>query len=306
MPIIVLDGPEKAGKSTVSAILAEEYGARVRHFGAEPAAGEFYDLTFCRALAEDHSDPGLVVYDRSWASEVVYGSHYHRQRRLPRDPWLGEWLYGRVASTLGLRVVLLGPSAPELQALRTPDDHDLPAGLERVLFAGYATRWGWETRELPHDSASQRMYAGYLNNAAYRRAEASPLPPLHYVGPPRPQVLVVGESKNAWGQFPGGLAPFTSWYTTRFGRLFGREAMDFGWTNADALTDEALSQIGDPLVLACGAQARERLAPWSDTLEVVTVPHPAWFYRWGSTRPMVSTIETRLLARVRGRLGRAA
>lgn len=306
MPLVVIDGPEKAGKSTLAALLAREHGAEVRHFGAEPSAGFLYDLVFARALIEDLAKPHLVVYDRSWASEVVYGSYYHRRRRLVADPWLGEWLYGRVAATLGVRLVLLGPPAEALHRLRSPDDHDIPAGMERVLFAGYAQRWGWEAAERPDDPEWLPWIAASLAARAHKKAAAVPLPPVHYVGPPEPRVLIVGESKNAWGQFPGAFAPFTSWYTTRFGRLFGREALDFGWTNADVLTDEALASMNRPLVIACGTVAQRRLAGLAGELDIVPAPHPSWFYRWGAARTSVPITESRLLDSVRGRLTAAA
>jgi hypothetical protein len=303
VPIVVLDGPEKAGKTTLANLLVSEYGATRRHFTAEPEAGELYDLTFLRALIADSRSPGIVVWDRSWASEAVYGGYFGRDRRAARDPWIAEWLYGRAVATLGVRVMLLGPSVDRLHGTRTPDDHHIPVAVERRLFEAHAQQYGWEYCIENHHTLSAAASTAHalVTHLQVRGAllEGDGVTVPDYVGPPDPRVLVVGESRNAWGHYPGGWAPFTSWYTTRFGRLFGPPGINFGWTNADVVSPDIIDRAEH--VVACGAVAHKavRLVR-RDALEV---PHPAWFYRWGSARASVPEIETRLLDTVRGWLG---
>jgi len=166
VPIIVIDGPEKAGKSTLATILKEKYGAEVKHFGAEPEAGYLYDLTFARHLLEDTVKPGLVVYDRSWASEVVYGAYYGRNRRLVEYPSLGERLYGQAVALVGHRAMLLGPSAEALAEKRTADDHDISPEAERAAFAEYAETHSWTAFANDYSRGTAQIIARALVQSA--------------------------------------------------------------------------------------------------------------------------------------------
>lgn len=78
-PLIILEGPDGAGKSTLAARLGTELGARVVHLGP------FKGLTNIAHLYVEAMQPALdgyqpVVLDRSWLSEPIYGA-VHRGGR---------------------------------------------------------------------------------------------------------------------------------------------------------------------------------------------------------------------------------
>jgi len=164
--IIVLDGPEAAGKSTLaSAILklATEHDlhARVRRWGklrdeydADRIYGEF--------LKVDHLGIyDLVVWDRSWASESVYGMMLKRDRRLSDDWEMGDALYAtQIRDHCGMLVMVLGPDVNALVARRAArhlsDDLDVDVGQERAMFERYARQFQWMrlTHVTPETAAS--------------------------------------------------------------------------------------------------------------------------------------------------------
>lgn len=73
--IIIIEGPDGAGKTTlVKKLLAEHPSATQVHFGAPASDKEAYDyyLVYAQAIL-DTSDTDLVLFDRSWYSDAVYG-----------------------------------------------------------------------------------------------------------------------------------------------------------------------------------------------------------------------------------------
>lgn len=136
MPVLVVDGAEKSGKSTLIRVITDgwEGQSRVRRWGPVTS-----DTEYLTALREDVEFPGLVVWDRSWASEHVYSVLMNRPGRLRTDPWLGEWLYGRAVD---LKVVL--DSHGDQRAARR-DETDLPVNpyVEGAAFSEYASKYGW-------------------------------------------------------------------------------------------------------------------------------------------------------------------
>lgn len=83
--IIILDGPDGCGKTTLAETLQNDFGAHVIHSTWSPELNKRMDTylteTFQQAL--DISSRQLVVLDRLWLSELVYadvyrgGSPYH-------------------------------------------------------------------------------------------------------------------------------------------------------------------------------------------------------------------------------------
>lgn len=69
--IIILDGPDGSGKTTAIGKLKEQYPeALVHHFGA-PVPEEDQFLRYAYPMI-DNPDK-MLIYDRSWLSEFVYG-----------------------------------------------------------------------------------------------------------------------------------------------------------------------------------------------------------------------------------------
>lgn len=69
--IIIVEGPDGVGKTTTIETLKKQYPeALVFHFGA-PVKGEDQLLRY--ALPMLNNPDKLIIYDRSWLSEFVYG-----------------------------------------------------------------------------------------------------------------------------------------------------------------------------------------------------------------------------------------
>lgn len=151
MSILVLDGPEKAGKSTLIRWMQEvEPSITVRKW-YQPSGYEEYE----DALQEDIILP-YVVWDRAWPSDAVYSSLMPQAtRRFVADPEAAEAILGTTLRAHGFGVILAGPGASELRARRTSDDLPVDPALEQRAYLDYALKFGWTvhreaTRLLAH------------------------------------------------------------------------------------------------------------------------------------------------------------
>jgi hypothetical protein len=288
--LIVLAGPEKAGKTTLASLLQERHHAEVHHWGPVKA-----DSDFLPVLKQHAGSPRLVIWDRGWPCDCVYSMLLQRDRRAQHDWWLLEWLYGRALQTVGVGCIMLGPGADRLRELR--DDTDLPVDPRRERFAyrAYGTRFGWQVVENAHSTNDAVSLCDELAHRA-ERAQIGwlgrSLPPT-YCGPQKPEIVFVGQGRNMQSNYPGSWLPFTTRYTERYGRVLGDLA--FRWTNMDGPTD-VVDQAR--LVVACGNQAADWARAATSWKKVMHVPHPAWLYRWGQAEGQIQEVERRIQAEV--------
>lgn len=274
--IIILDGPEKAGKSTTIAAIQQELQNRgrssiVRHWGkVEPD-----DRVYTPFLMDDATrgpDDAVIIWDRSWASEHVYGKLLGRDRRLSTNPWLGEWLHGR--ATRAKFILLTDP----IKLIERRNETDLPVNPtdEYAAYHDYGKRYGWDVIRASADPKTDAILI--VNASLFQESYVVPQPPL-YVGPLYPNVVFVGEKRSEGSSFPGSWLPFSSRLTMKYGEIFGDEALLAGWTNVGDVSRHFLQY--PRIVISCGQAATE----WVDGINVyrhVALPHPAWLYRFNS------------------------
>lgn len=289
MPVIIIDGPEKAGKTTlinelVKELLERGIPAERVHWG--PVSPD--DRVYSVVLEPQCQDLGKVwVWDRGWPSEHVYGRLLGRDRRLSNDPWLGEWLHGRAVQVSGVRVILAGPHSSILERLR--DDADLPVvpTLERQAYIEYGRRFGWtvlhdttHTRESVRQSIDTILAELFSKETyAYKRWS-----PPNFAGPLNAEVVVVGE-KLSDKHTAGGWLPFTSYFTTLFGREFGDDAFKVLWTNASTYDPQLLRD--KEVIIACGRIATDwcrREIKGGSSQKIVNIPHPSYLYRFNNEK----------------------
>jgi hypothetical protein len=179
--LIVIDGPEKAGKTTVIAALealAGKHGfwsfTKVHH-GKECAGddGSVYASNMLRLQHEVEAARDLVVFDRAWPSEWVYGILMGRQSRITKSPFFVERMLGGTAAAYGACGILLGPSTEALAALRTGDDHPVDPGEERAAYRAYAAQFNknWQAYENGHTFEQATLTAGDLLRRATLKFE---------------------------------------------------------------------------------------------------------------------------------------
>lgn len=274
--IILIDGPEKAGKSTLIKALVSELGARVRPWG--PISPD--DRVYTPFLKEDALTEDWVIWDRGWPSEHVYGKLLGRDRRLANDPFLGEWLHGRTVQTRGVRCMLVPWDYSE--TARRTDDTDLKVDRfeECYSFAKYAETYGY--LRLTNFYNDQSLETNTKIVVAETKKPRRLIPPA-YAGPQDAEVVFVGEARNddAKHPIPGAWLPFTSKLTMELGRRLGNKAFQYGWTNVG---DVPLNFLSDKLVIACGEQAEKWLRGTGITH--VVIPHPAWMYRFTTSQTL--------------------
>ena len=79
--IIILDGPDGSGKSSLAKYLVEKHDATYFHNVKRKDIWLWH--TACLRLAVQHSATRLVVVDRLWLSECVYGAVYRGGSKYP-------------------------------------------------------------------------------------------------------------------------------------------------------------------------------------------------------------------------------
>lgn len=142
--IVIIDGPEAAGKTTLITDLWKRVpDLKVRHWGLIESWHEYES-----PLAKDIREGGPIVWDRSWAAEVCYNDLMKRGRKISEGE-IDERLEAVVKNAGGLRIMLL-PPVPVLEARRLirraageTDDLDCEPARERFRFVKYAKVHGW-------------------------------------------------------------------------------------------------------------------------------------------------------------------
>jgi hypothetical protein len=255
MSVIIIEGPEKAGKSTLANVLygtlsPRNTGGRVviRH---QTGRARPDDRMYAEQLAEDTSQPAsklIAIWDRGWPSEYVYGTLLKQDRRLAADPWLGEWLHGRAVAANGLRVMLTGPNSKELKARRKGDDLPVDPAAEQALYTAYGLRFGWTVLgQAPIDTLVRivlEAFDGCVSNVGA-------LPP-NYAGDPNAEIVVVGDERVG-RVIPGGWLPFSTPLASIIGRMLGDDMTAAGWVYAYNCPPETLRSA--KTLITCGPKA---------------------------------------------------
>jgi hypothetical protein len=129
--VIVLEGCDGTGKTTLAVTLASQHGYAVIHSGRTPDGTDLAERY--QALL---ATPGKIVLDRSFISELVYGPLDHGRSRLTL-PGATD-LARRVAARGGVLVHLTGHPEAITARLRSRDGPSaLAAGRIRAIIRAY-------------------------------------------------------------------------------------------------------------------------------------------------------------------------
>ena len=155
--LILIDGPEKAGKTTL--INALQQALAIRYYGTRQVFVEkqgqwFPDDSIIAGQVKCHThDNSIYIWDRGWPSEEVYATLLNRERRAKRNPFLMEWLHGRATP---LKFILLPEDVMMLHKLRNKTDLPVDPNAE---FAGFRKYRDYGYHLLYNDYTRQTMEA---------------------------------------------------------------------------------------------------------------------------------------------------
>ena len=277
--IIVIDGPEKAGKTTliralVDALPAMDFTVRTRKWGPT----EIDDREYSPAIQEDIEWEGVTIWDRGWPSEAVYGELLQRDKRLAGNPWLGEWIHSRAMMPWGARVILLGPgNNGELR-----DETDLPVDptLERDTFEFYGSMFGWTVIANEHSEEGTLQSIQIISKELENSFRHNQVP--GYFGNPHPSIVFVDEYRERSFRLPGSWGPFSDKYGMEVGETLGADALRCGWVTAHRYPPALLRSV--PSIVSFGEGANV----WVDNYVIqggahinhIKVKSAAWIYTY--------------------------
>ena len=117
--IVVLEGPDGAGKTTLANWLRDKHGYQIVKTGAtKPGENVFVNYTNTLLAAIAH--PGCTVLDRFHIGEAVYGPLLRGEDRLGDQ---GRALIERIVAARGVALVICSPPWPTLlKGWRSKDD----------------------------------------------------------------------------------------------------------------------------------------------------------------------------------------
>lgn len=324
MALLIISGPEKAGKSSLVERLRTRWQrgpVTVRHWGRIPDShnGGPAHLVYLEPLKQDieaslREPNALFIWDRGWACEAVYSQIMSRpNRELGGDWWLSDFLFTRMVLAAGaVCLTVLGPPADVLRSRRTPDDNKIDPHIERGAYASYAREFGWNViaqeffiypNGLYGDTFDGRGLEVLLMPELERRAflaSTYSVPPPIYGGPLLPKVIICGECAppdGGWERTGGKhYGPFLSKYTSRFARCIHNPSQ-VGWTNAITLVDSRmhlrdLDPAGQAHIIAAGDIAHKFARDCGYSRDhILEIPHPGSLYRWGKMRDRIPYVE---------------
>ena len=286
MPLIAIEGPEKAGKSSLIKHMQEVADVDVvRHFDGPPEPDHRLYGQQLEADMELIRGGRLVIWDRAWLGEVVYPELIEGRDGL--DWFAAEWLYGRAADACGIKVVLLGPSLETLRTKRDETDLQVSTTKERALFAKYGAQGNWYVVANQHDDGMGKDLARELVALAGQRVNVDLMPPT-IAGPINANTIIIGDKPSKQG-LVGGWLPFSSRLTMMLGKRIydlGGYPFNVAWANRSSFPPQMLEAYDT--VITCGEKAHKWAALYGKVLSqgarYVTIPHPAWLFRYENER----------------------
>lgn len=147
MPVLIIDGPEAGGKSTVIGHLFARLrqDATLRYWGP---VDSWHDYALPLSMDLTRTDGRLVVWSRSWASEVVYDELLSRGQN-PSEWEIEKTLEWRVRECNGYMLMIMADPdvlTARRAARRGVGRTDLPVGpeAEAIRFGRYAAEHEWD------------------------------------------------------------------------------------------------------------------------------------------------------------------
>jgi hypothetical protein len=305
--IISLEGPDRAGKSTLARLLVQEHEAchpegtaAIWHEGPPPEGVNLvarYELPLLLNREKITSEEHLVVLDRWETGELIYGPLLRGRSGLSPGQALHVDL---LLHSLAARRYLVNPGMFHLDARHDerPDElikKDQLLGLVD-FYEAYAARHHWNIIRTTDAGILPWIYEPTHTQPRELARQMSHFP--GYVGWLVPKVLLVGDRRSNyltrpdlgtvhwnWGAFtPTAVGGSSRWLLDSLERL--PELPALGLCNSVEHGQDLAAlwrQLGEPAVLALGLQADLQLNTVG--IEHATVTHPQHARRFRSKHP---------------------
>jgi thymidylate kinase len=317
-PIVILEGPDGAGKSTLAKAIAKRLKAVTSHHGAyEGLPGDELARLYYQTLLPALSGVAPVVLDRAWHSEPIYGPIFRREDRM-----LTAWrrMLDRCLLTVPHLVVLLLPPMDLLWETIAPRlAEELPQKRMQLaeIYDRYAlgsARWAGDLTVFHGARPDLQQAAESIHRDL--RAEAYPVELYRrgVIGSLRhryqPSALLVGDQASAASTTNLPFVSFrrdgcSAWFTDRL-EEHGIPEDRLLWINAYRPSGEPvelarvveLAQVPAKLVIALGERAHEVLA--KQKVEHATFSHPQhvkrFHHRQGHRWDLLAYLDKELLS----------
>lgn len=258
MTLVIIDGPEKAGKTTLIAELVSHLRRTGReaesiHWGRMDSDDRIYSpYVFNHVITNK-----IWVWDRGWPSEHVYGVLLDRPRRMRDNPWIGEWLHGRAAQTNGVRIILTGPNPEEMAKLRDDSDHIVAPAQEQELYRWYGEAFKWHVLSNQHTKTNLNEQVQKIDALILANKQVATLSASRWCGPAGSKVGFFS-ARLAEMPIPGGWLPFTLEQQSLWVQhTLGISAFDCQWLDEDALYEPPGSFSKFELLVLCGTMSEK-------------------------------------------------
>jgi hypothetical protein len=281
--IVMITGPEKVGKTT----LAREVVRQSRRLGVHAVHAAFRrpdqlnPTAYLDMVKMGARSDTLVVMDRGWPDEMVYGDLLRREPAIKSEAW-AEWCLGAPMRTAGMGIVL---APPRRRAQLEDNDLQIEYEDERRRFVSYGLKWGYSV--IPAMDVDTEVLAEWVieysdvlrNRMAVRKGAELP----EYVGSTTPRVVLIAETRNTKSREQLAWAAMTTRYFQELAEAIGNTAVSR--TNSDMLGNQHVRASIDTadVVLAFGRVAEKKLRN-AGVKNVRPMGHPSYVFRWGAAR----------------------
>ena len=301
--LIIVEGPNGAGKSTLvgelQKYLENNYpGDTVELMHKGPPASHPLDEYVLPLVNYRPGQGHHVICDRWHWGEKVYPDVFHRATQLDRGVWTWVEMFLR---SRGAVVVYPYVSAATLtQRITERGDDLIDASMilrEWAAFNSVRFQSALPVRMFSQleSAASETQLSSIIELGHDHEVRAAVLNDLQtYVGPPRPDFLLVGDTRSRRGlksPITGafGPRPATSGHFL-LNALSGPRVVNIGLINANDVDDigDAYVTLGQPPVVSLGHKASRALSldGWGVGMDIKhsKVPHPQYIRRFHSKR----------------------
>ena len=248
--LIVLEGIDGAGKTTLAEELAEQFAATHPHFTTEilhrgPLKPEVDPLDeYENSLTYNAANlTKLVICDRWYLSEMIYGPLYRGRSRVDEFRWahIEKFLQARGA----VKLLVSAPLSVIEERLAARGEDFLNSEDRKFVHAKYLELGNWLGWGLVNTALSPAAQTLLTMARSYQNRVRHLAPFRTYVGPPQPQTVLVSE---AFPDVPA-FQPFDG--APDFHKVIVQAHRHplIGMIQADELTPAAERALGNPTVV---------------------------------------------------------